>query len=354
MNRPISAIINLQALSKNLNNIRKISPRTKIWSVIKANGYGHSIYAVFKGLNRTDGFALIDIEDAIKLRTMGWNKPILLLEGFFNSYDLIEIDYYKLTIVIHNYWQLQELKKFNFRNKLNIYIKINCGMNRLGFDIKEINHILNEIKLIKKISVTSLMTHISHSILENTINQINKTKILEKRFNNKLCFYNSNCILLYPEIINSWIRPGIILYGASPSGISHDITRKGFIPTMTLQSRLIAIRVLNNSSYIGYDKIKINKKRIGIVACGYADGYPNNAPIGTPVFINGIKTEIVGSISMDTLIINLDHIPNNINIGCKVELWGNNLKIDDLAALIGTTSYKLMSSVNSRVKREFS
>ncbi|MCR3756302.1 MAG: alanine racemase 2 [Candidatus Westeberhardia cardiocondylae] len=352
MSRPITAIIKTSSLESNLDIIRSHAPNKKIWSVVKANAYGHRLHAVWKGLKKTDGFALLNLHEAIFLRKNGWKGAILLLEGFFNPKELTIIAYYNLTITIHSKWQIQAIKRATLKFPLNIYVKFNSGMNRFGFNEKIILNVLEELNSLKQISTLALMTHFSDS------NNIEKIKEQMKKINNVIqyfpctqCYANSSAILWHPKTHGTWIRPGIILYGASPNGNWKDISRNGFQPVMTLQSKLIAIQKISAQEYIGYKgTYKTEKKRrIGIIACGYADGYPRNAPTGTPVWIHNTKSRILGKVCMDTITIDLQHCPY-AKIGSNVELWGKNIKVDEIATLSGTLSYELLSKLSQKIK----
>ncbi|QJC27991.1 alanine racemase [Enterobacteriaceae endosymbiont of Plateumaris braccata] len=352
MTRPIFAVINTNALKHNLQLIKKIVSKSKIWSVIKADAYGHGIKNVWKSLIQTDGFAVLTLDEAILLRKYGCNKPILLLEGFFKIKDLDIIYKYNFTITIHSYWQLNMLILNKPKYPINIYIKINSGMNRLGFNIKNISKIINIIKIIKIINIT-FMAHFAktsykdYKIINNIINYINNNI---NKYNFLRSFANSAAILWHPQTHYDWVRPGIILYGASPTGHWKDIKNSKIIPVMTLNSEIISIQKLLPGNTVGYNNSYYTNKhrRIGIIACGYADGYPRNISNNTPILVDGHITKILGDISMDMIAVDLINIPN-ANIGSKVELWGENIKIDDIAQSANTIGYEIMCSLSKRV-----
>ncbi|QJC38378.1 alanine racemase [Enterobacteriaceae endosymbiont of Donacia fulgens] len=356
MVRPICAIINSNALKNNLKIIKNIAYKSKVWSVLKADAYGHgikNIYPIIK--NNSDGFAILTLDEAIILRKNGCNKPILLLEGFFNKEELYFIYKYFLTITIHNKWQLNSLIKYKSKYPINIYIKINTGMNRLGFPVKDVIPIINIIK--NKINVynITLMTHFADASQNSYFvkKQINNIKKNINVYHNFPCsFANSAAILWHSYSYYDWIRTGVILYGASPTGDWKDISKKKIQPVMTLKSKIISIQKIYPGDTIGYNCRYYTKKkhRIGIVACGYADGYPRNINNKTYVLIKGIKTLILGNVSMDMIVIDLTNIPT-AKIGSSVELWGENIKIDDIAKSSNTIGYELMCSVSKRVPR---
>ncbi|AFA41222.1 PLP-binding alanine racemase 2 [Wigglesworthia glossinidia endosymbiont of Glossina morsitans morsitans (Yale colony)] len=346
--------INLKAFTSNLNIVKKYAPKSKIWCVIKANAYGHTIKAALQGLRKTSGFAVLEINEAIFLRENGWKGPILLISGFFNKSELFEICQHEVTTVIHSTWQIDILKKYNINRPIHVYLKLNSGMNRLGFNKNNFIHSWNELYQLKKVSSLTLMSHFAHSYSKSSVHQ--QLKIVDSVFSKikkiPLCLANSTAILLHPETHKSWVRPGIILYGILPFQKNFfDQKYDDFEPVMTLESKLIAIQKVNSKKFIGYGKNYYSKfdNIIGIVSCGYADGYPYNINTsGTPVLVDGIRTQVIGSIYMDMLTVDLKPCPN-AKIGSKVELWGKNIKINDIAQSARTTSYELMCKINSRV-----
>ncbi|QJC31480.1 alanine racemase [Enterobacteriaceae endosymbiont of Donacia tomentosa] len=352
--RPIIAIINNNALKNNLKTIKNIAHKSKIWAVIKANAYGHGIKNVFKSLEKSDGFAVLTLDEAILLRENYCKKPILLLEGFFNKQDLRLIYKYYLTIVIHNKWQLDILIKNPPQYPIEVYIKINTGLNRLGFKNENIINIINIIKKNIKISNVTLMTHFINA--SKNSNLVLKQLLYMKKIIHNYTFFrsfaNSAAILWHPQTHYDWVRPGIILYGASPTGNWRDISKKKIKPVMTLKSRIISIQKIYPGEIVGYncEYYTYKKRKIGIVACGYADGYPKNISNNTPVLVEGIRTTILGNIFMDMLIVDLCKIPS-AKVGSQVELWGNNIKIDEIAKSANTISYELMCSLSKRVPR---
>ncbi|PPI88839.1 alanine racemase [Candidatus Pantoea edessiphila] len=352
MSRPIIATINQKALKHNLSVVKNLSPKSKIWSVVKANAYGHGINNICFSLSDTDGFALLSIDEAILLRELGWKKPILLLEGFFHPNDLYLIDRYCLTTTIHSQWQITALENFlPLNNPIRIYLKINSGMNRLGFDFKSIQKIWKKLISLKNVYDVTLMMHFGNAGNRNEI--IHSFKNIQKLIIGLNCscsISNSACVLWHPEVHYDWVRVGILLYGASPSGNWVDISNTNLQPVMTLSSKIIAIQKLKIGDSIGYGcNYQTQKpKLIGIVACGYADGYPRHAPTGTPLLVDNKITQLLGTVSMDMMTVDLTYCPQ-ADIGSNVELWGNHIKIDQVAKSAGTIGYELMCSLTSRV-----
>ncbi|QJC34745.1 alanine racemase [Enterobacteriaceae endosymbiont of Donacia piscatrix] len=355
MVRPISAIIDTNALKNNLKIIKNIAFKSKVWSVLKSDAYGHGIKNIYSCISyNSDGFAVLTLDEAIFLRKNGCNKPILLLEGFFNKKELFFIYKYSLTITLHSKWQLNELIKYKSKYPINIYIKINSGMNRLGFPTKKIKKIIHIIKNNINISKISLMTHFAETTINSNFieKQINNIKKYINYHNFSCSFANSAAVLWHKYTHYDWVRTGIILYGASPTGEWKDIAKIKIKPVMTLKSKIISIQKIYPGQIIGYNcEYYSNKKRkIGIIACGYADGYPRNINNKTFVLVQGIKTKILGNISMDMIVIDLLNIPT-AKIGSSVELWGKNIKIDDVAKSANTIGYELMCSLSKRVPR---
>lgn len=351
MPRPISVTLSLSALSQNLQLIRALAPHSKIWSVVKANAYGHGIGRVWKSLSTTDGFALLDFNEAILLRESDWQGPILLLEGFFNPQDLSLIDQYRLTTTVHSDWQIDALKHATLNQPVDVYLKINSGMNRLGFVPSRIEAVWQALKALPQVGSITLMSHFAHADgPEGVDEQMQQIQAAGDNIAGPRSLANSAATLWYPHTHADWVRPGIILYGASPSGKWRDIEGSGLRPVMTLRSELIACQSLQAGDRVGYSgRYRATQAhRIGVVACGYADGYPRHAPSGTPVWIDGVRTTTVGTIAMDTMMIDLTPCPH-AEIGSVVELWGENLPVDDVATAAGTLGYELLTALAPRV-----
>ncbi|WP_175940112.1 alanine racemase [Caballeronia sp. BCC1704] len=351
MPRPLSATIHTAALANNLAIARKYAPKSKIWAVVKANAYGHGLARAFPGLRATDGFGLLDLEEAAKLRELGWAGPILLLEGFFRPTDIDVIDRYSLTTAIHCDEQLRMLEMARLSKPVNIQLKMNSGMNRLGYTPERFRAAWERARACHGIGQITLMTHFSDADSERGIaHQLEAFERGAEGIAGARSLSNSAAVLWHPNAHFDWVRPGIILYGASPSGVTADIADTGLKPAMTLASELIAVQTVQPGDSIGYGSTYTANRpmRIGVVACGYADGYPRIAPEGTPVIVDGVRTALVGRVSMDMLTVDLTPCPN-AGIGSRVELWGANLPIDDVARACGTIGYELMCAIAQRV-----
>ncbi|MFG1172371.1 catabolic alanine racemase DadX [Erwiniaceae bacterium CAU 1747] len=351
MSRPIVATIDTAALRQNLAVARRAAGGSRLWSVVKANAYGHGIDRVWQSLQETDGFGLLNLEEAILLREQGWKKPVLLLEGFFHPEDLAILDRYRLTTSVHSNWQIQSLAKARLSAPLDIYLKMNSGMNRLGFQPDQVHNAWQKLRSLPNVGEITLMAHFAEA--ETAEGIVEPLKRIEQAAEGLHCprsLANSAATLWHPQSHYDWVRPGIILYGASPSGRWQDIAGNGLKPVMTLTSEIIGVQQLSAGAKVGYGGHYRAREaqRIGVVACGYADGYPRISPTGTPVMVDGVMTHIVGRVSMDMITVDLTPCPQ-AGIGSAVELWGNHIKIDDVAAASGTVGYELMCALAPRV-----
>ena len=351
MTRPVQATLNLSALQHNLQVVRRAAPGARVWSVVKANAYGHGIDRIWRALGTTDGFALLNLEEAVLLRERGWKGPILLLEGFFNADELPLLDSLRLTTSIHSNWQLKALQNARLSAPLDIYLKVNTGMNRLGFMPERVSSVWQQLRAMKNVGQMTLMSHFaSGEKPDGIVEAMVRVEQAAEGLNCPRSLANSAATLWHPQAHFDWVRPGIILYGASPSGQWHDVANSGIKPVMTLHSEIIGVQTLKRGDRVGYGGRyqATGEQRIGIVAAGYADGYPRHAPDGTPVLVDGVRTGIVGTVSMDMLAVDLTPCPQ-AGIGTPVELWGSEIKIDDVAAAAGTVGYELMCALAPRV-----
>jgi alanine racemase len=319
--------------------------------VVKANAYGHGLARVFPGLRATDGFGLLDLEEAVKLRELGWAGPILLLEGFFRPTDIDVIDRYSLTTVVHSDEQMRMLEMARLSKPVNIQLKMNSGMNRLGYTPEKYRAAWERARACPGIGQITLMTHFSDADTPRGIaEQMATFERGAQGIAGTRSLANSAATLWHPAAQFDWVRPGIMLYGASPSGMASMIEGVGLQPAMTLASELIGTQSVAEGQAVGYGSAFTARKpmRVGVVACGYADGYPRIAPENTPVIVEGVRTRVVGRVSMDMLTVDLTPVPS-AGVGARVELWGTNLPIDDVAQACGTVGYELMCAVAPRV-----
>lgn len=362
MSRPILAYIDQTALKHNLAITRQYAPDTRIMAVIKANAYGHGLMHTAHALKSTDGFALLELDAAIDLRNAGYNHPILLLEGFFSMQELALFEKYRLNAVIHHEEQVAMLDHCSHHG-LNIFLKINTGMNRLGFPVEHFPTVYKRLSRNPAIANITIMTHFATADEAkgnddfkqqlHLFNQVTQASALSPCIQNSGCHHslaNSAAIIRYPETHRDWARPGLMLYGASPFS-SQSAADLGLEPAMTLASKVIAIQHLKKGDKVGYGcSFEADKSmRIGIVACGYADGYPRHAPTGTPVLINNHRCRLIGKISMDMLTVDITEA-TDIQLNSPVILWGKGLPVEEIAHHAGTISYELLCAVSKRVK----
>lgn len=349
MSRPTFARIDLSALERNLHVARRLTS-ARIMAVIKANAYGHGLLRTAEALNAADGFALLSIDDAVRLREAGFRQTILLLEGAFAAEDLSLFAQYDLTAVLHSPHQLAMLDAYPRRGGLSVWLKINSGMNRLGFSPQAVPAAMAQLKAHPAVREVTLMTHFSHAdVTEGVAMQLERFNSLAAAFNMPRSLANSAALLRYPATHGDWVRPGIMLYGSSPFAetSAHDL---GLRPGMTLESEIISVREIEPGEQVGYGGVyrADRRMRIGVVACGYADGYPRHAPTGTPVLVKGQRVSTLGRVSMDMLSVDLSALPN-VDVGSQVTLWGEGLSVDEVALAAGTISYELLCALAARV-----
>lgn len=351
MPRPIIATLHLDAFANNLQVVHRYAPGAKVWSVVKANAYGHGLKNVWRSMAQTDGFALLDLAEAVLLRESGWNGPILLLEGFFQPEDLQLIDRYRLVTAVNSDWQLQAIAEARLQAPLDVYLKLNSGMNRLGFAPERFHSVWLKAQELRNIASLTLMSHFATADSdEGVVQQMATIERATAAISLPRCLANSAATLWHPTTHGSWVRPGIILYGASPTGQWHDVADIGLQPVMTLSSEIIGVQNLKQGDRVGYGGryTATGPQRVGIVACGYADGYPRHAPNATPVWVDGVLTGTLGSVSMDMMMVDLTPCPL-ATIGTPVELWGRNLPVDDVASVADTLGYELLTGLAARV-----
>lgn len=349
MPRPIQAYIDQNALQNNLSVARRATS-SRIMAVIKANGYGHGLLRVAEALAGADGFALLDIPDAIRLREAGYRQTILLLEGFFSASDLELVAEYQLTCVIHSEWQIALLDAYPKRAALDVWLKVNSGMHRLGFAPDQVAVAMEQLRRHAAVREITLMSHFACADgARGVSDQLALVNDIAAQYRVPRSYANSAALLRYPATHADWVRPGIMLYGASPFADT-SAQQLGLKPVMTLSSRIIATQDLRAGDEVGYagQFCADRTMRIGVVACGYADGYPRHAPNETPVLVDGSASTLLGRVSMDMLCVDLTAMPQ-ARAGSLVTLWGAGLPIEQVATAAGTISYELMCALTARV-----
>jgi alanine racemase len=357
MSRPIRATLDWSALRHNHEIARRHAGAAHLWSVVKADAYGHGLLPTARALAEvTDGFAVIEPEGAMALRDAGIRLPILLLEGTYQPDDLGLFAALNLTQVLHTMWQVDALVDARLPVRLPVYLKLNSGMNRLGFNADELDAVLGKLNSVDCVSSVTLMTHFADADEVSGIDkQLARFHMMTAACTLPTSMANSAALLRFPQTIGAAVRPGIMLYGASPFPAMKSAAELGLRPVMTLQSELIAVRTLNAGDAVGYGSSFVAgaPMRVGIVACGYADGYPRHAPTGTPVSVAGLRTRTLGRVSMDKLCIDLTLLPRKVDVGATVVLWGGDdsctVPADEVASAAGTVAYELFCALAARV-----
>jgi alanine racemase len=358
MPRPLSATIHLDSMKHNLARARACAPDAKVWAVVKANAYGHGLERGLRGFAEADGLALIETDNAKRLRELGWTKPILLLEGIFCGEDVNLLCEYNLNSTVHCIEQIKMLEYTRLMHPIDVHLKMNTGMNRLGFRPEEYAAAHARLRAIPGIRDITLMTHFANADeLDNARlpvrEQVRRFQLGAAGLPGERSLSNSGGVLqqaqLSEALSNDWVRPGIMLYGGTPGGPT--AAQYKLRPTMTLASEIIGLQQLQAGDTVGYGSSfeAPGPMLVGVVACGYADGYPRHAPHGTPVLVDGVRTSLVGRVSMDMMAVDLTPIAN-ARVGSRVVLWGDGLPIDEVANAAGTIGYELMCALAARVQ----
>ncbi|HYD79985.1 MAG TPA: alanine racemase [Paucimonas sp.] len=354
MPRPLVAAIDIGAMRSNLAVAKRAAPHAKVWAVVKADAYGHGLERGMRAFSEADGLGLVEPDGALRLRELGWQKPILLLEGFFDREDLEAIGGHAIDTVIHCHEQIAMLEHARPPMPLDVHLKMNSGMNRLGFAPDAFRAAYQRLRAIPAVRNIILMTHFANADDAGNaglpfVEQMARFTEAAAGIPGERSLANSATTLLHPEAAADWVRPGVMLYGGTPGG--KTAAEFGLLPAMTLSSEIIGIQQVPSGAAVGYGSRFVAERpmTIGVVACGYADGYPRHAPDGTPVLVDGVRTGIVGRVSMDMITVDLSGVPN-ARVGSRVVLWGQDLPIDKVASAAGTIGYELMCALAPRVR----
>jgi alanine racemase len=356
MPRPIQATIHTQALAENLHQLRRHTPDARIWAVVKANAYGHGIERAFAGLRGADGFALLDLAEAQRVRDLGWRGPVLLLEGVFEQRDLELCSRLDLWHTVHCEQQIDMLAAHKTNVGQRVFLKMNTGMNRLGFSPTQYRSAWTRLNALPQVDEISHMTHFSDADgAPGVAHQMAVFDTHTADLPGERTVSNSAALLRHSGLASDWVRAGIAVYGSAPDQPQHTAAHWALQPTMTLQAQIIAVQHLQAGDSVGYGSSFRAEApmRIGVVACGYADGYPRVCPTGTPVLVDGWPSRTLGRVSMDMLSVDLSDLPL-AEPGSTVTLWGRAangavLPIDAVAAQAGTLAYELMCGLAPRV-----
>ena len=349
MTRPAVMHVDLDALQHNFSRVRALAPNSKIIAMVKANAYGHGAVRVAQTLVEADAFGVACLSEAVELRRAGLQNRIILMSGFFEPDELQTISELGVEIVVHQFWQIDALRQVHIAAPIKVWLKINLGMNRLGFVLNDFGEAYTTLSDCKNIIFPiNLMTHFAEAnVYEKTITewQIKKFYEITRHLPGEKSLANSAGILAFPEAHADWVRPVIMLYGASPfedkMGYDHDLK-----PVMTLTSQLMAITQCKKGDRIGYGRIYQCEENmpVGVVAIGYGDGYPRHAKNGTPVLVNDTICPLVGCVSMDMITVDLRPC-TPAKVGDFVVLWGNDLPIEYVAKAADTIPYELLCHV---------
>jgi alanine racemase len=354
--RPARAVIDLQALRHNYQLARDTA-NAKALAVIKADAYGHGAVSVAQALeSQADGFAVACIEEALELRQAGIRAPILLLEGFFEADELELIVQHDFWCVVHSLWQVDVIEQASLAKPLNLWLKMDSGMHRVGIHPSEFQSAHQRLLSSGKAAKVVLMSHFARADeLESarTDEQVAIFQSAREGLSAEISLRNSPAVMGWPTVPSDWVRPGIMLYGATPFDQPQSVADR-LQPVMSLESRVICVRDLPAGEPVGYGGTFIAERsmRIGVVAMGYADGYPRQAPTGTPVMIDGHRSQLLGRVSMDMLCVDLTDVPGS-GLGSDVELWGKNILISDVAAHAGMIPYQILCNLK-RVPKLYS
>lgn len=353
--RRAEAIINLAALRHNLQQVRRAAPTCKVMAAIKANAYGHGLIEVAQALSNADALAVATIDEANTLRQQGIVQPIVLLDGVLEAIELQEAAANDIAVVFHQSLHIEWLQSLRLTKPLKVWLKLDSGMHRLGLSRDEFlsaNAQLNASNQVQK--PLGLLSHLACADEKDshyTNEQLKQFENATQTLIGERSLANSAGILGWPQTHFDWVRPGIMLYGASPFA-SEMAAVHHLQPVLTLRSRIIAVRQLKQGDAVGYGGIWTAPKDtiMGVVAMGYGDGYPRHAQNGTPVLIHGKRAPLIGRVSMDLICVDLG-TRSDVQIGDPVTLWGDGLPIEEIAEKAGTISYELLTGITQRVNR---
>ena len=356
--RRVEATVDLAAIRNNLARTRQLAPDAKLMAAVKGDAYGHGMAAVASAIDaKVDAFAVAALEEAVELTDAGCKALIVILEGILDTREIDDVAGRGDVLVLHDDWQLKALETAKPTRPVRVWLKLDTGMGRLGFLPKQATALLGRVNACSHLELVGWMTHLAradNSADSFTNAQLQQFSAATKGLPGERSIANSGGIVAWPAAHADWMRPGLMLYGASPL---HDKTAKALRlqPAMTVRSRLISVRQLPAGSAVGYGGTYVCEKdtQVGVVAVGYGDGYPRHAPSGTPVLVHSaagdLQAPIIGRVSMDMISIDLGAVPD-ARVGDAVTLWGEGLPIETVAAHAGTISYELMCGLTSRVR----
>ena len=348
------AVVDFDAVRYNLGRVHDYAPHARIMAVIKANGYGHGLERIAEALADVDAFAVARVDEGIRLRRAGFKNRIAVLEGFTYHEELDEFLSHDLEAIVHSFNQLELFESRSERGSIAVWLKLDTGMNRLGFKAKDLRAVYQRLSLCRMIKQPiNLITHLANADAitdAKTPRQIALFNASVASYPGERSIANSAGILGWPQAISDWVRPGVMLYGISPFPESTG-QELGLKPVMGLYSRLIAVKPIEKGETVGYGDgwLCTKSTTLGVVAIGYGDGYPRYAEVGTPVLVNGKRVSLIGRVSMDMITVNLETQPD-AKPGDPVCLWGGALPVEEIAIRAGTIPYTLVCGVTQRVQ----
>ncbi len=353
MSRPAKVVISLSALRHNFSRIRALAPDSRIMAIVKADAYGHGITRIAQSLEHADAFGVACLEEAREIRQANIKQRINLLEGPYAGEELVEISELGLDIVVHDISQVEMLEQTQLNKPIDVWLKIDTGMHRLGFLPDLVNDVISRLQQIKSVKDIRLMTHLASANNRDnpmTSEQIQCFSQFTENQNTEKTIANSAAIMAFPDAHVDWVRPGIMLYGVSPFCDSQG-PEEGLEPVMTLQSRLITVKQLKAGEPVGYGATWRcpEDMLVGVVAAGYGDGYPRHTKSGTPVLVNGKRVELIGRASMDMLTVDL-RSQAQARVGDPVVLWGEGLPVEEIARHADTIPYEVLCAVHKRLE----
>lgn len=354
MNRPARVVIDRAAARANLARARALAPRQRLMAVVKADAYGHGVARMAQLYAGADAFGVACLEEAVELREAGVDAPIGLLEGPFSPAELPEIQRLGLDTVVHHEEQVRMLELAPAGRPVRVWLKVDSGMHRLGVEPGQAAALWQRLHGAAAVAGgTVLATHLASAHLragDSVDAQLRAFETALAGLPGPRSIANSAALLSRPDTRGDWVRPGLMLYGVSPF---EDCTAAelGLAPVMTLRSALISVRRVPAGEGVGYGGTWRCPETmpVGVVALGYGDGYPRHAGSGTPVLVNGVRTQVIGRASMDMITVDLRPVPAAA-IGDPVVFWGRGLPVEEIAAHAGTIPYELLCSVRVRAR----
>jgi alanine racemase len=352
----IRAIVDTAALRHNLDRVRATAPASRVMAVIKANAYGHGLVPAAKALAQTDGFAVARLEEGLALRAAGLTNRILLLEGVFSPAQLAAAAQQRFDLMVHSFEQLEMLEGRAGTDEICAWIKVDTGMNRLGFRAEHFAAAYERLQRVANVAPDpTLMTHLANADDRRdamTAEQLRIFAAATGGLAGARSIANSAALLAWPATRGDWVRPGLMLYGVSPfpSGTGTEL---GLRPVMTLQTVVIAVKDVRPGETVGYGGAwrAPRETRLAVVAAGYGDGYPRSVESGAPVLVNGHRAPLVGRVSMDMITVDVTELPG-VATGDPVVLWGDGVPVEEIARHAGTIPYELICGVSQRVQHE--